>query len=222
VKLAGEDADRVVEYVRRAMLRDPATRSYLTLWFLSRVDLETGRYRSELLPLSYDFVQTVAKLLGYDVDRLRKMGLLGESVAEEAEEGEEEEEGGGKRRGKAYYPLLFEVLGGTSAKTTWHGLSQIVPGRAVYLGYLALHEAGSPAVRAGSIREKVATWSDVDVAEAASIAVVLLETARDADLGFKQAQTEGLSRFIQGAPGSEAGVVRELAVRTLLNLLPRT
>jgi len=45
----------------------------VTLWFLSKVDLETGRYRDEPLPPSYDFAQTVAKLLGYDVDRLREV-----------------------------------------------------------------------------------------------------------------------------------------------------
>ncbi len=220
VKLSDADANRVVEYVRRAMLRDAATRSYITLWFLSRVDLETGRYRNEPLPLSYDFAQTVTKLLGYDIDRLREIGLIGESIVEEAEG--EEEEGKGKRKGKAFYPLMFEALSAAGARTTWARLSSLVPGRALYLAYLALHESGAPAVRASSIRKKVSTWSDEDVAEAAAIAIVLLETARDIDLGFKQAQVKGLDRFFQGgSSGSEAMVARELAIRTLLHLLPR-
>ena len=221
VKLAEADASRVVEYVRRAMLRDAATRSYITLWFLSRVDLETGRYRNEPLPLSYDFAQTVTKLLGYDIDRLRETGLTGESIVEEAE-GEEEEESGGKRKGKAFYPLMFEALSAAGARTTWTRLSSLIPGRALYLAYLALNESGAPSVRANSIRRKISMWSSEDVAEAASLAIVLLETARDIDLGFKQAQVKGLDRFFHGGSGgSEAMVTRELAIRTLLHLLPR-
>jgi len=130
--------------------------------------------------------------------------------------------GGGRRKGKAYYPLLFEALSATGARTTWSNLSQLVPGRAIYLAYLALHETGAPTVRATSIRGKIATWTNEDVAEAASVAILLLETARDVDLGFKQAQSRGLSRFFQGASsGPEPTVARELAIRTLLNLLPR-
>ncbi len=221
VKLSEVDADRVVEYVRRAMLHDAATRSYITLWFLSRVDLEIGKYRSEPLPLSYDFVQTVTKLLGYDIDKLREIGLVGESIVEEAESEEEESEG--KRKGKAFYPFMFEALSAAGARTTWARLSSLIPGRAIYLAYLALHESGAPAVRASSIRGKVSTWGDENITETAAIAVVLLETARDIDLGFKQAQVMGLDRFSQrGSEGSEAMVARELAIRTLLHLIPRT
>lgn len=223
VKLSDSEASRVVEYVRRAMLHDTATRSYVTLWFLSRVDLETGRYRSEPLPLSYDFAQTIAKLLGYDVDRLKEVGLIGESIVEEAESEEEEGEGeeGEGRRGKAFYPLMFEALSATGARTTWANISKLIPGRALYLVYLALNESGAPTVRASSIRKKLSTWSDEDMAEAAAVAVILLETARDIDLGFKHAQARGLDKFLYGSSGgSEAMVARELAIRTLLNLIP--
>lgn len=220
VKLPEEDASKVVEYVRRAMLNDAATRSYITLWFLSRVDLETGKYRSGPLPLSYDFAQTVTKLLGYDIDRLREIGLVGESIVEEAEG--EEEEGEGEGKGKAFYPLMFEALSAAGARTTWSTLSSLIPGRALYLAYLALNESGAPAVRASSIRGKIPVWSSEDVAEAASLAILLLETARDIDLGLKQVQAKGLSKFFHGSSqGSEAMVSRELAIRTLLHLLPR-
>ena len=64
VRLSNGDAVRVSELVSHAMLRDPATRSFVTLWFVSRVDLESGKYRDEPLPLSYDFAQTIAKMLG--------------------------------------------------------------------------------------------------------------------------------------------------------------
>jgi len=65
-------------------------------------------------------------------------------------------------------------------------------------------------------------WSDEDIAEAAAVAIILLETARDVDLGFRQAQVKGLDRFAQGSSrGPDAVVARELAIRTLLHLLPR-
>ena len=217
VKLSSSDVDRVVEYVRRAMLRDAAVRSYTTLWFLSRVDLETGRYRDEPLPLSYDFAQTVTKLLGYDIDRLREMGLIGESIVTESEEEEED-----RRRGKAYYPLMFEALSVARARVTWSRISFLVPGRALYLAYLALNETGAPSVRADSIKRRFSTWSSDDIAEAASLAVILLETARDIDLGFKQVRYEGLEAFLHGSSSAEeARTARELAIRTLLHLLPR-
>jgi len=217
VKLPKEDAERVAGYVSLAMLRDAASRSYVTLWFLSKVDLETGRYRDEPLPLSYDFAQTVAKLLGYDVDRLREVGLVGELVVNSSgsDEGEEEE-----RKGKAYYPLMFEALSAARAEVTWSRISAFVPGRALYLAYLSLSESGAPSVRAESIRRRLATWDSNEVAEAASLALVLLETARDADLGFKGARRGGLDAYLGGG-AEEARAARELAVRTLLQLLPK-
>jgi len=186
--------------------------------------LETGKCRDRLLPLSYDFGQTVTKLLGHDIDRLREDGLVGESIVEEPgdEESEEGEGGEGRRRGRAFYPVMFEALSATNAKTPWAKISSLVPGRALYLAYLALHESGAPAVRANVIREKLAMWSDEDVAGAAALAIILLETARDVDLGFRQAQVKGLDMYIQGSSrGHEAMVARELAIRTLLHLLPR-
>jgi len=218
VKISEADANRVVEYVRRAMLRDAATRSYITLWFLSRVDLESGRYRDDPLPLSYDFAQTVSKLLGYDVDRLREIGLVGEYIVG----GKAEGEGEGARKGKAFYPLMFEALSAAGARTTWARLSSLTPGRALYIAYLALNESGAPPVRANSIRRKIPMWSDDDIAEAASIAIVLLETARNIDLGFKETRAKGLDIFLQRSPViSEAQVARELAIRTLLHLIPQ-
>jgi len=221
VKLPGSSANMVVEYVRRSMLRDAATRSYITLWFLSRVDLETGRPRETPLPLSYDFVQTVSKLLGYDIERLRKVGLVGETFVGETEDNEGDgEEGTDRGRGRVFYPLMFEALSASSAKTTWAVLSSLVPGRALFLAYLALHESGAPQVRANSIKGKAPVWSSEEIAEAASIAIVLLETARDTDLGLGQPRSTGLDRFLQGGSESpESAVARELAIRTLLHLI---
>jgi adenine-specific DNA methylase len=217
------EASRVAEYVRRAMVKDSTTRSYITLWFLSRVDLETGRYRQTPLPMSYDFAQTTTKILGHDIDKLGELGLVGESTVEEDNEEEEleEEEETPKRRGKAFYPLMFEALTTKGAKTTWSNLSTTVPGRALYVAYLALNESGTPQVRAETIRKKLSTWSNEELAEAAAIGVILLKTARDVDLGLKQGP-QGLDKYMAPqSSSSDAKAVRELAIRTLLNLIPK-
>jgi len=217
VKLDERESSTILGYVREAMLRDPATRAYLTLWMLSRVDLEKASVRSEALPLSYDFAQTVSKLLGYSLDNLRSVGLIGESTVEEDSEEDEGGEEGGGRRGKAFYPRLFEALTVTGARVPLEKLLTLTPGKAVYVAYLALKGSGAPDARAEAIRGKLATWSSRDVVEASSIAVVLLETARDRDLGFPEAR--GLDRFTGGGP--QQRFERELAIRTLVKLVER-
>ncbi len=213
VRLREGDAVKVAELISKAMLRDAATRSYVTLWFISRVDLESGRYRDEPLPLSYDFAQTVSKLLGYDIDRLRELGLIGGHVSGR---GVGEETGG---RGKAFYPLLFEALTATGARTTWSKFSALVPGKAIYLAYLALNESGAPSVRARNIRLKVREWSWEALSEAAALAIVLIETSRDIDLGLEKASTRGLEKWYDSVGVEDSSSVRELAVMSLLNLI---
>ncbi|MEB3788751.1 MAG: hypothetical protein GSR72_02525 [Desulfurococcales archaeon] len=209
VRLSNGDAARVSELVSHAMLMDPATRSFVTLWFVSRVDLESGKYRDEPLPLSYDFAQTIAKMLGYDIDRLKEIGLVGEKLASSSEE---------ERKGKAFYPVLFEALTAAGAKTSWDRFSKLAPGRAIYLVYLALNETGAPGVRAKNILRRVREWGNEGIRESAALAVLLLETARGADLGLQEARTVGLERYLfSGDKSSE--VSRELAVLTLLKLV---
>jgi hypothetical protein len=217
VKLDERESSTILRHVREAMLRDPATRAYLTLWMLSRVDLEKASVRSEALPLSYDFAQTVSKLLGYSLDNLRSVGLIGESTVEEDSEEDEGGEEGGGRRGRVFYPRLFEALTVTGARVPLEKLLTLTPGKAVYVAYLALKGSGAPDARAEAIRGKLATWSSRDVVEASSIAVVLLETARDRDLGFPEAR--GLDRFTGGGP--QQRFERELAIRTLVKLVER-
>jgi len=207
VKLDAERAAKVSSLVLGAMAGDAAARSYLALWLLSRVDLESGRARADILPLSYDFAQTVAKLLGYDLDKLREKGLVAER--------------GVKGEGKGYVPQLFEALAG-GAKVPWDVLSQLAPGRAAYIAYLALRSSGAPSVRAASIKEKLFaerlfTWTTESLAEAAALGIVLLETARASDLGLSGERGGGLDQFL--APSAEGGE-RQLAVLTLLNLIP--
>jgi adenine-specific DNA methylase len=201
VALEPGQAARVSSLVSRIMASDAAARSYLALWLLSRVDLESGRARAEILPLSYDFAQTVAKLLGYDLVKLKEKGLLAEVRV---------------RKGKGYVPQLFEALAG-GAKVSWSTLSQLAPGRAAYVAYLALRGSGAPSVRAAGIREQLSTWPPERLAEAAALGVVLLETARGADLGVSEAAAGSLDSFL-GLSGG--GAERQLAVLTLLNLIP--
>ena len=202
VKLEAEQVLKVSSWVSRAMVDDAAARSYLALWLLSRVDLESGKARGDVLPLSYDFAQTVAKLLGYSLDKLKNSGLVAER--------------GGKGEGKGYVPQLFEALAG-GAKVPWNVLSQLAPGRAAYVAYLALKSSGAPSVRAASIRERLPTWTAERLAEAAALGVVLLETTRASDLGLREVEGGGLDRFF-GPPAG--GGERQLAILTLLNLIP--
>jgi len=162
--------------------------------------LESGRARADVLSLSYDFAQTVAKLLGYDLSRLKENGLLAEVKV---------------KNGKGYVPQLFEALA-SGAKVSWSRLSQLAPGRAAYVAYLALKGSGAPSVRATGIREQLSTWSSERLAEAAALGVVLLETARGVDLGMSDAATRGLDSFL-GLSGGSAD--RQLAVLTLMNLI---
>jgi len=215
VKLNLRDSRNVVELVASAMLRNPAARSYITLWMLSRVDLDNGITRDVPLALSYDFAQTTAKLCGYDFEKLREMGLLGETIASEAEEMK------GQKKGKAYYPYFFETLSAARAQVTWNKLSLLIPGKAIYLAYLALTESGAPAVRAKSIRNRLYTWSERETAEASALAIILLETARDIDLGYKPSKVGTLEKFFIESKESTALVAREIAIKTLLYLLPK-
>lgn len=205
--LSHEEAKLAMHHFFRSMMEDPATRSYMTLWLLANVDLKTGKTRPELLLFGYDFVQTTAKLLGFDFFKLRDLGLITSPPGVK----------------NAFTPQLFEALSPAGAKTTWEDIVQINPGRAIYLAYLALTESGAPSLRAEAIKSKhpVMFWSERATAEAAATAVMLLETARDEDLGFGEAPT-GLEVYMaKGAKAIEVKVVRELAIKTLLQLLSK-
>ena len=207
IPLSKEEAELIMYHFFRSMIDDPATRSYMTLWLLATVDLETGRTRSEHLLFSYDFVQATTKLLGFDFFRLRDLGLITSPPG----------------AGSAFTPQLFEALSPAGARATWDEVLRINPGKAIYLAYLALKESGAPAVRAESIRSKppISSWDDKTLAEAAAIAILLLETARDEDLGFRK-KLIGLEAYTtQGAEAMEAKASRELAIRTLIRLLSR-
>ena len=207
VPLSQDDANLVMYHFFRGMIDDPATRSYMTLWLLANVDLGTGKTRAEQLLFSYDFVQTTAKLLGFDFYRLKDLGLITSPPNAK----------------NAFIPQLFEALSPAGARATWDEVVRVNPGRAIYLAYLALKESGAPAVRAENIKSKhpVMLWDDKTLTEAAATAIILLETARDEDLGFRK-KPIGLKAYItEGGEGVEARASRELAIRTLIRLLSR-
>ena len=216
VKLDRRESSIILEYIKEAMLRDPAVRAYLTLWLLSRIDLEKATIRSDVLPLSYDFAQTISKLLGYSLDKLKSTGLISESVVEE-ESKEDEEENSGERGGKAFYPRLFEALTVSGAKVHLGELLTLIPGKAIYLAYQALKCSGAPNTRAEILRNKLVTWGSKEIADASSIAILLLETARDKDLGFSE--IKGLYMFRNDV--SQPNFEKELAIRTLVKLLEK-
>ena len=62
--------------------------------------------------------------------------------------------------------------------------------------------------------------SDRELASAAALGVILLETARDKDLGYRTVDRSKISGYLPGVDESEiARVVRELAIKTLVKLI---
>ncbi|MEM0472648.1 MAG: hypothetical protein QXX84_07115 [Sulfolobales archaeon] len=209
VKLDESAARRVVEKVAQAMLWDPATRSYLTLWLISRLDLATGEIYKEPLGLYFDLVQTVGKLCGFGIEKLKEYGLIAEKAVREGE--------------KAYYPQFLEMLSLPGGRTHLYRLMQVTPGRAVVLAQMSMTESGDPALRAKSVKARMSEYGkydDRELSRYASLAIVLLETVRDQDLGYRVADGTKLTKYIPGMDESEiAKVVRELAIKTLTHLV---
>jgi len=190
------------------MLWDPATRSYLTLWLISRVDLATAEIRQEPLGLHFDLIQTVGKLCGFDVDRLREHGLVVERALEEG--------------GKAYYPQFLEMLTlpGGQKYPSLSKLMTVIPGVAAILARMAMTESGDPATRARAIKAKMSTRSDRELSSSAALAIILLETARDQDLGYRVMDRSKMTSYLPGIDEREiARHVRELAIKTLTYLV---
>jgi len=206
VKLDQNLAEKVTKHVAQGMLLDPATRSYLTLWLISRVDLATGKIRQEPLGLHFDLVQTVGKLCGFGIENLNEYGLVTAKTIDKA--------------GKAYYPQFLEILTLAGAKVHLEKLLEIAPGRATTLARLALTESGDPSARAKTIRAKVALASDRELASNAALATILLNTTQDKDLGYRTTDKRKISGWFAGMDESDiARIVRELAIKTLTQLV---
>jgi len=206
VKLEEAKAQKITKQITQAMLIDPATRSYLTLWLISRVDLAEGRVRKEPLGLHFDLVQTVGKLCEFGIDELKEYCLIAERKINET--------------GKAYYPQFLEMLTLAGARTPIDKITQVTPGRATVLARYALTESGAPQIRAKTIRSKMAIGSDRELANSAALAIILLETAKDEDLGYKTVDKTKITGYFPGMDESAiAKVVRELAIKTLIELI---
>ncbi|MGB9841557.1 MAG: DUF1156 domain-containing protein [Candidatus Bathyarchaeales archaeon] len=206
IKLDQTTSEKITKSIAQSMLLDPASRSYLTLWLLSRVDLATGKIRQDTLGLHFDLVQTVGKLCGFGLDNLKHYGLVTEKTIDKS--------------GKAYYPQFLEMLTLPGGKALPDRIKEVAPGLATILARAAITESGDPAARAKTIRAKMSMTSDRELSSNAALAILLLETTTDQDLGFKVTDKTKISGYLQGMDESEAArIVRELAIKTLTQLI---
>jgi adenine-specific DNA methylase len=206
VKLDEITAQKIVKNVVQGMLWDPAIRSYLTLWLISRVDLATAEVRQEPLGLHFDLVQTIGKLCGFGVEELKGYGLVAERAVDKS--------------GRAYYPQFLEMLTLLGGQVHPSKLMGVIPGSAAILARMAMTESGDPAARAKTIKAKMSMRSDRELSSSAALAIILLETTRDQDLGYKIADKSKITRYLPGMDESEmARLVRELAIKTLTHLV---
>jgi len=197
-----EKARAIVEYITRAMLRDDATRSFVALWMPQRVSLLTGKVIKELrttpqpVPLAYDFVQTTAKLCGYDIKSLRENGLVVNLA--------------GPGRKPRYVPSTPSLYHDGAIKVTLTKFLTTTPGRAIHMVRQALITGGMPPERAEDIVKDVASripgYSEEDAKRDAALALLILSTITDREL----AQIVG---------GQYVDVARELAFRALAHIL---
>ena len=206
LKIDPTTSQKIEKHITQGMLIDPATRSYLTLWLISRVDLATAKIRQEPLGLHFDLVQTVGKLCGFGLDNLKQYGLITERTIDKA--------------GKAYHLQFLEMLTLAGGKASLDRLTEVAPGMATILARSALTESGDPTVRAKTIKAKMSMKSDRELASNAALSVILLETTRDQDLGYRTADKAKISGYLPGMDESEmARLIRELAIKTLTQLI---
>jgi adenine-specific DNA methylase len=206
VKMDEATAQKIAKNIARGMLFDPAIRSYLTLWLISRVDLANAKIRREPLGLHFDLIQTVGKLCGFGVDDLQHYSLITEKTID--------------KTGRAYYPQFLEMLTLPGGQTSLDRLMQVSPGNATILARTAMSESGDPAARAKTIKVKMSMHSDRELSSNAALAIILLETTRDQDLGYRIMDKTKLTGYFPGMDESDiAKLVRELAIKTLTHLV---
>ncbi|MEM2352526.1 MAG: hypothetical protein QXT26_08980, partial [Thermoproteota archaeon] len=205
VKLDEPTAQKVSKSIAQGMLFDPAARSYLTIWLISRVDLATAKIRQEPLGLNFDLIQTIGKLCGFGLEELKRYGLIAEKTI--------------GKTGKTYYPQFLEILTLAGGKAALNRLREVSPGTATIMTQLALTESGDPTTRARSIRAKIGILSERELSSNAALAIILLETARDQDLGYKVADKTKLTGYLGIDESQIAQITRELAIKTLTHLI---
>ncbi len=206
VKMDEATAQKIAKNIAQGMLWDPATRAYLTLWLISRVDLATAKIRQEPLGLHFDLVQTVGKLCGFGIENLKHYSLIAEKTI--------------NKTGKAYHPQFLEMLTLPGGQTYLDRLMEAAPGNATILARMAMTESGDPAARAKTIKAKMSMHSDRELSSNAALAIILLETTRDQDLGYRITDKTKITGYFPGMDESDiAKLVRELAIKTLTQLV---
>ena len=91
-------------------------------------------------------------------------------------------------------------------------LMEVAPGNATILARMALTESGDPTARAKTIKAKMSMHSDREISSCAALAIILLETTGDQDLGYRIADKTKITGYFPGMDESEvAKLVRELA-----------
>uniref|UniRef100_A0A7C4H7K8 DUF1156 domain-containing protein n=1 Tax=Thermofilum pendens TaxID=2269 RepID=A0A7C4H7K8_THEPE len=145
--LSVDEANTLVQRLSDLLLRDGATRAYVPLFLASRVDIATGQpyarfeKRPRVYGLDFDFTQTVSKLCGFDLVKLKEHGLIiEEKVA----------------RTKFYVPAGLGDLLALRSRIPESKLLATLPGLALLAAYTALEKAGTAEGRAKQVREELA------------------------------------------------------------------
>jgi len=162
IALDEEKAKVLLEKIEKRLLLDPSSRSFLSLWTISHVKMDGSLY-DEPLNLSYDFAQMVSKLCGFDINDLKKFGLI--------------------RKVNSTYKLTYlsDYVNGR-VKTDIKTFLKTSVGRAIYLTYLSATTGGTPAVRAREIAENehISSYAD-EIEFDSALALALLSTAPDSE-----------------------------------------
>ena len=204
IALDEEKAKVLLEKVEKRLLLDPSSRSFLSLWTISHVKMDGSLYE-EPLNLSYDFAQMVSKLCGFDINDLKKFGLI--------------------RKVNSTYKLthLSDYINGR-VKADIKTFLKTSVGRAIYLTYLSATTGGTPAVRAREIveNEHVSNCED-EIEFDSSLALVLLSTAPDSEFEdvskidvrqMRKIISETLTHFILGDVNIEVRSIKR-GIKTL-------
>ena len=210
LRLSEEEAQMVERMIEEAILLDPSVRAFISLLIPSRVDLsEKALYPStgkegqlRWKALDFDFAQTVSKLCGYDLAKLKMVGLVKEISAD----------------GKGYYPVLLEAIETRTGSATLKGLLTTLPGRSIFATWVAVRELGSPETRARSIerrwREELGGQPTRDeLKRTAAMGLFYLSLLSDEEILSAWKGTPS------ALPSADATIVRNAATETLKFIL---
>ncbi|GEM_PF-288558 len=206
-KLVYEIANELLDLA----VRNPTVRSYLALWIVSRVDLIKGVLHDPV-PIDPDFAQTIAKLVGADLDKLEKLGLVKRATTSVNKVEEESEETTRKRRGKAVMPILLEALAVQTGKQAVISFRQDPVGQAIELIYRAMIEKGLPKIRASKVKE---TFVKIDRGVVA-LAILLAES----EPKFIKRKTQDILSFTE--VGEDEKLSIKLTIETLIELFKQS